>query len=587
MKNLSWYFLLILFLVFSCESGKNGRENEVGLREAEGGRYYGGIFRLNESEYIKNLFPHNITDAYSYRVASQIYEGLFKLNDEDLTVINGLAEDYSIDESRTVYTIKLKENVFFHDDPCFPGGTGREVTADDVKYCFTRLCTQNMNNQLFSSLFKDVLLGADEYYRATANGNVPDFDVEGIKVIDKYTVQLQLVEPNSIFLINLAMPGCYIYPREAEEMYGLDMRIKAVGTGSFTLSSVDEDISIILKKNPKYHGVDEYGNQLPFLDAISIQFIKDKKTELFEFRKGNLEMIYRLPTDYIIEILEETLSSSSSREGEYSQYELQRVPEMMTQFLTFNMQDEIFSNINIRKAFNYAIDREKILDFVLNGEGYAPGNQGITPPVFSNYDIDDIYGYRLNVDSARYFLARAGYPDGENFPEIELFLNPGGERNTNVAVEIQKQLKDNLNINVELTILPFAQLIEKSYQGNFRLMRAGWVADFPSPENFLWLFYGENVPTKAGQISYPNITRYRNSEFDAWYRRALNANSIEEANELFKRAEKVLMEDAPIIVLWYDEGYRLIRSYIRNFPNNPMQYRDFSEVYFEKARQLN
>ncbi|MGD9327897.1 MAG: ABC transporter substrate-binding protein, partial [Cyclobacteriaceae bacterium] len=377
---------------------------------------------------------------------------------------------------------------------------------------------------------------------------------------------------------------CFIYPREAEEKYGLDMRVKAVGTGPFMLASLDEDISIILKKNEKYHGFDEYGNQLPFLDALSIQFIKDKKTELFEFRKRNLDMIYRLPTDHILEILDESLSEN---QGEYREYELQRVPEMATQFLTFNLRNTIFSNINVRKAFNYAIDREKILDFVLNGEGFAPGIHGITPPVLSDYNTEDIDGYTLNVDSARYFLDKAGYRDGKNFPKIELFLNPEGERNTNVAIEIQKQLKDHLNINIELTILPFAQLIEKSFQGDFGLMRAGWVADYPSAENFLWIFYGQNVPNNKARISYPNISRYSSSEFDRYFNQALNAKSIEEANVLFKKAEKKLMNDAAIVVLWYDEGYRLVQSYVKNFPNNPMQYRDFSEVYFKMPRQLN
>jgi len=417
MKFRSVIVITVLISFFSCSSERDNATDQTMLKEGKGERYYGGIFRLNESEYIKNLFPHNITDAYSYRVATQIYEGLFKLDDENLQVINGLAESYDVDETGKIYTVRLKKGVYFHDDPCFPDGIGREVTAGDVKYCFTRLCTQNMNNQLFSSSFKDVLQGANEYYRASAGGNVPDFEVSGIKVLDTYSIRLSLVEPNSTFLVTLAMPECFIYPHEAESMYGIDMRIKTVGTGPFYLASVDEDISLILKKNEKYYGRDIFGNSLPFLNAISIQFIKDKKTELFEFRKGNLEMLYRLPTDYILDILEET---EGGRGNEFRRYELQRVPEMMTQFLTFNMQDPIFKDINVRKAFSYAIDREKILDFVLNGEGYEPGYHGITPPVFMDYDIEDISGYRLNVDSARYFLSKAGYPDGNKFPEIEL-----------------------------------------------------------------------------------------------------------------------------------------------------------------------
>lgn len=581
--NIFFTFVFLASLCFSCGGG-NTENTEGDLRPGEGGKFYGGIFRINESEYIKNLFPHNITDAYSYRVASQVYEGLFKFNPENLNVTKGLVDDFSVDESGTIYTFKIKKGIFFHDNPCFSDGTGREVTARDIAYCFTQLCTKSINNQHFS-IFETVLKGAKAHYDASSNGKKPNFGVEGIKVIDDYTIQLHLLKPNALLTVNLAQPACFIYPKEAEEKYGVDMRINAVGTGPFSLNidDVEEDISIILKRNPNYHVKDKDGNQLPFVDAVSIQFIKDKKTELFEFRKGNLDMIYRLPTEYIIEILEETMPGAN---GEYSQFQLQRSPEMMTQFLTLNNQSGVFKDKNVRKAFNFAIDRTKILDFVLNGEGYAPGNHGITPPVFANYNIEDIKGYALNIDSARYYLKRAGYANGIGFPKLQFLLNAEGERNTNVAVEIQKQLKDHLNVDVELQILPFAQLLEKSYSGDYSMLRAAWVADFPSAENFLWIFSSKDVPNSLSDASYPNVARYVNSTFDAYYENALKAKSIDAANELFKKAEIRLMEDAPVIILWYDEGYRLIKSYVKDFPNNPMQYRDLGRVYFEEAETL-
>jgi peptide/nickel transport system substrate-binding protein len=575
--------LLISLCIGSCTGNKHNEDADRFTRGA-GDRWYGGILRINESEYIKNLFPHNITDAYSYRVASQIYEGLFKFDDETLEVIPGLAEKYEVDETRTLYTFYLKQGVYFHDDPCFPNGQGRELTADDVAYAFTRLCTKHRNNQNFT-VFEGIVKGADSHYEASADDNAREGGVEGIRAVDRYTIEMELVEPNSIFIVNLARPACFIYPREAEERYGIDMRIHAVGTGPFALSQddVSEDISLILKKHKRYHGVDEFGNRLPFLDAVSIQFLKEKKTELFEFRKGNLDMIYRLPTEFIIEILEETMPGAN---GEYSQFELQRSPEMMTQFVTLNNQQGIFKNVFVRKAFNYAIDRRKILDFVLNGEGFAPGQHGITPPVYNNYNIETIPGYSLNIDSARYYLARGGFPNGAGFPRLQFLLNAEGDRNTLVAVELQKQLKDHLNVDIELVILPFAQLLERSYKGDYTMLRAGWVADFPSPENFLWLFHSKDVPKIAGEVSYPNVTRYINREFDQLYEMALNASSIEEANKYFRMAEITLMHDAPVIVLWYDEGYRLLQSYVKNLPNNPMQYRDLGGVYFQKAEIL-
>lgn len=576
MRNLIICKLLIISLFFASCGGEQP-DQLTQLRSANGGRYYGGVFRLNESEYIKNLFPHNIVDVYSYRVASQIYEGLFKFDQSaSLKVIPALAESYTLDSTFTVYTVKLRKGVLFHDDACFSGSKGRELKASDIKYCFTRLCTQDRNNRAFD-IFDNVIKGSRLYYNATIGGKTPNFELEGVKIINDYTVQFLLEKPNPLFLTHLARPQAFIFPKEAYEKYGVDMRIKAVGTGPYRVASIDEDIKIKLERNENYYRKDKHGNQLPFIQSLEINFIKDKKTELFEFRKGNLEMMYRLPTDYIIEILEETQVDEG---GSSSKYELQREPEMQTQIFSFMNADGVFKDINVRKAFSFAIDRKKILEFVLNGEGYAAGLHGLTPPSFQDYDISRIQGYDFNIDSAQYYLAKANFPKGQGFPKITLDLNAEGDRHSNVALEIRSQLKNALNIEMEINILPHAQITDKCIKGNYSLIRLSWVADFPSPQNFLWMFHSSYVK-EMGESSYPNIPRYVNPKFDALYNKALTATSTEEANKYFMEAESVVMRDAPILVLWYDEGYRLLSSRVKNFPNNSMQYRDFSEVYFE------
>lgn len=560
--------------LYSCSNKKNDSIVSTGIRPAKGDRYYGGVFRLNESEYIKNLFPHSIIDTYSYRVSTQIYEGLFKFDQRDLHLIPCLIDTHFVDQTNTVYTFKLRDNVFFHDDACFPGGKGRKMVAEDVKYCFTMACTESRTNQAFN-LFDGIIKGAREYYNATTGGKKPDFELEGIKVIDDLTLQITITAPNSMFLFNLARPGAFIFPKEAYDTYGIEMRNKCVGTGPFRVSSIEDDISIVLRRNENYHDFDEFGNQLPFFDAINIRFIKDKKTELLEFKNNNLDMMYRLPTDYIIEIIEEDNSEA------YKNYELDRKPEMYTQMLVLNNRKGVFKDPNVRKAFSFAIDREKILNYVLNGEGFMEGYHGITPPVFKapTYETGHIKGYTLNVDSANFYMRKAGYPNGQGFPKISLDLNVEGERYTNVAQEIQKQLNDHLNIKVELNIYPISQLTEKATSGDYDMLRLAWVADYPSPENYLWFFYGKNVPPD-GVNSYPNLTRYQNQKFDELYEKAIQSTDLQDAFEYFLAAEKLMIQDAPAIFLWYDEGFRIVKSKVKNFPNNPMQYRDFSAVYF-------
>jgi oligopeptide transport system substrate-binding protein len=583
MKKVLITLLCANIALYSCGPGNDSQSTETTQVAGKGGKFYGGVFKVNESDYIKNLFPHNITDAISYRVANQVYEGLLKFNPTDLSLVNGVAEGYNVDPTKTIYTFKLRKGVMFHDDPSFKDGKGRELSAEDIKYCFTLLCTQNISNQGFS-VFQNILKGANEYYAASANNQKPSFEVEGIKVIDPYTIQFTLIEPNSVFLYNLARPFTFIFPREAYEKYGLEMRNKAIGTGPFRIASIEDDISIILKKNENYYGVDSAGNKLPFLDAIKIKFIKDKKTELLEFKKGNLDMMYHLPTDQIIEILEEV----NQKKGNYGQYQLQRTPEMATHFYSFLNTGKIFKDKNIRKAFSFAIDRKRILEYVLMGEGYAPATYGITPlNIFKNYDVKGIKGYDLNPDSARYYLKKGGYADGKSFPKLKLELNADGERNLAVAQEIQKQLQDNLNITLELELVPLAQLVENMTGGKSDFFRGGWLADYPSPENFLWFFYGKNVPKDPGAQSYPNMMRYVNPQFDMHYEAGLKAKTEEEALQHFMQAENIMMQDAPIMVLWYDEGYRLLQSYVKDFPNNSMQYRDFSTVYMLPQKKAN
>lgn len=579
-KYLSVSSVILSLLLAACSGEQAGEQSESQIKAGKGDRMFGGVFRLNESEYIKTLFPPAITDAFSYRVAAQVYEGLFKFNQADLSLKPGLAESYTVSDDGKEYTIVLKKGVFFHDDACFEGGKGRELKASDIKYCFDMLCVQSVNNQSFY-LFKDIVEGANECFSASSNGSLPAGGVRGVQIVDDYTLKINLLKPYSIFKYNLARPGAFIYAKEAYEKYGLEMREKVVGTGPFYVESIDDDIAIILKKNLTYHELDEFGNQLPYLDAVKISFIKDKKTEYLEFKKGSLDMIYRLPTDYIIEIIEE--ANEAKKKGVNIDYQLQRKPEMTTHFLSFNTKDAVFADVNVRKALAFAIDREKILEFVLNGEGYAPGFQGITPPVLSDYSTDDINGYTKNLDSAFHYLSKAGFPKGKGFPKVTLDLNADGERNTNVAVEVQKQLKDNLGIDIQLNVIPLAQHVENSMSGKSAFFRLAWVADYPSAENFLWVFFGEQVPADNAGKSYPNVMRYTSKTFDTYYKNALSAITSEEANSNFKSAERTMIYDCPIIVLWYDEGYRLLRSEVKNFPSNPMQYRDFSEVYFSVA----
>lgn len=567
-----YIFFLSALLIAGCG---NSVSDSSFHPEAKGGRVYGGTLKVNEIDPYITLFPHNISDAVSNNIACQFYEGLVRFDIKNVTqVLPCIAESWELSSDGTVYTFKLKKGVMFHDDACFAEGKGREVTASDFKYSFHQLCTATEANQLFE--FKNIVKGAKEYFEASKKGK-PGFEIEGVKTPDDYSLQITLNSPSSTFLYILAGPAGYVMPHEAVEKY----ESKAtVGTGPFVLNNASTRDEIILLRNPSYHRTDSIGNPLPFLDSVIISFIPDKTQELDAFKKGNTHIIFGLPSASISEMVEAQIADFSSKNPKYY---LQRNSELMTQFYQFNMTRKPFDNVKVRQAFSYAIDRDKIISDVLNTEAFGPGICGLTPPGISGYDITGIVGYHFNPDKAKKLLTEAGFPNGKNFPRVNIEINSGGGKYLNVVEEIKKQLKEVLNVDADFVVVPFAQKLEDAkYARGADIFRSGWVADYASPENFLRTMYGFYVPDSLSKPSYPNTVRYKNPVFDSLLVLGFTATKQEDAYANFMKAEQILMQDAPIIILWYGENLKMIHSYVKNFYFTPMNHKDFSEVYIKK-----
>ncbi|HVA98853.1 MAG TPA: ABC transporter substrate-binding protein [Bacteroidia bacterium] len=577
MKKILFIPLSLALIFAACNTAVKDKNTTTNIkRTAKGDRVYGGTLKLGETDGVQTLDPYSITDEVSAFIANQIYEGLVKFDTKTLKIIPAIADKWNIDSSGTVYTFHLKKGIHFQDDTCFAGGKGRELKASDVLYSFEKLCTAGPNNFNFSSTFKDNVVGADKYFDDSKTGK-PSYDLEGVKVIDDYTVQIKLLHPNSAFLYQLTNPGAFIIAKEAYEDYGNKIRL---GTGAFVYADSQNPNEILLKRNNNYYGTDTLGNQLPFLDSVKVTIFATKRSELAAFQAGQTDRILGLPAESIKQIVESEISDFQKQPPKYV---LDRIPEMVTQYYEFNLTRPPFNDKRVRQAFSYAINRDKIIDEVLKGEAYGPGINGICPPTFSGYDITNIKGYKHDAEKAKKLLAEAGYPDGKNFPSVKIELNSGGAKNTNVAIEIQKELQEVLNVNVDFEVVSFEQSLQDSKYAKASIVRSAWVADYPDPETFLSILYGGNVPTSLDKPSYPNTTRYKNPEFDKWFEAGKQAKTMKESYDDFQKAEQIAMDDAPVMVLWYDEGYRLMQWHVRNFYANPMLYRDLSEVYLNAS----
>lgn len=566
---------LVLGILGFTSCGGNSSKNEAEtLTALEDGKYAGGILRMNEVENFRSLYPLNVTEVTSHRITNQIYEGLVGFNQADLTIVPMLAESWDIDSTYTTFVFHLRKGVKFHNSEVFEGGVGREVTANDFKYTLTKLCEADADNQ-GSWVFLGRVKGCEEYYASTQTGQPLPEGVTGVTVVDDYTLKIELNKTFTGFLNMLALPFTAVFPKEAVDKYGKEMRVKTVGTGPFVLKDMNEGNYVILEKNPEYWGKDEAGNQLPYLNGIKVTFIKDRKTELLEFKNGKIDFLFRLP----LEMISDIVTVDDKLIGEYQQYQLQVMPSLALQYYGFQHKGDLFNNKDLRIAFNYAIDKQSIVEYTLKGSGIAAVH-GVVPPGVPNYDYKVVKGYQYDPAKAREYMAKAGYPGGEGFPKLTLQINSGGGHNEQVAEAIQKMLKENLGIEVEINIIPFAQHLELVETGKTQFWRAGWVADYPDAENFLNLFYSKHIPATMEERSYLNSVRYSNPEFDKVFEEALVTVDADQRELLYLKADQIMMDDAAIIPIYYYKEHRLLQSKVKNFPQNSMEYRNFRDVYF-------
>ncbi len=553
---------LVLF-VLSCSTPEKQR-----VRETKGGKFYGGVFNANETEELRSLFPLSMTQAAAHHICAQVYEGLVRFDQRDLSVIPALAESWTVDPTGTVYTFSLRKGVFFHDDTCFSGGKGREFTAQDVRACYTSLCGHGEMNQMFW-LFQDRIAGANAYYQASLSGRNSE-GVPGIEAVDDHTIRMTLTAPWPGFLQALAHQGCWIWPAELVQFYKREALWHPVGTGAFRVKSFRKGEALVMERNPDYWGKDEHGDPLPFLDAVRYTFVQDKLKELSEFEAGHLSVIYELPVDRT------DFMNTTDR------FQVQAIPSMAIQFYGFNSRRAPFTDVRVRKAFSLAIDRRTLVDSVLGGLGVAT-TRGVVPPGFADYPYDTVPTTTFDPEHARALLAEAGFPGGRGLPTVFLQVNNNGFGYVKVAEAVQAMLERELGARVISSVLPAEQHFTRVERGEATFWREGWIADHPDPENFLALFYGRNAPSDTAQPSYLNSTRFRDALYDSLFTLALRTTDRPSRMHLLAQAEKRLVEEAVVAPLYHERTVRLLQPWVRDLPVNGMEYRDLRTVWFDPA----
>ena len=509
------------------------------------------IFRYNEPAGIATLDPAYAKDQARIWAASQIFNSLVRL-DTNLNVEPCIAKKWTISNDGLTYTFTLRDDIYFHKNPLFnTKDSTRKVIASDFLYSLNRILDPKVASPglwIFS--------------------NVAD---NGFSAPNDTTFVIRLKEPFAPMLSLLSMVYCSVVPREVVEYYGEDFRNHPVGTGPFYFQYWKEGVKLVLRRNEGYFERDDKGHHLPYLDAVAVTFIIDKQTAFLEFIKGNLDFMNSLDASYKDEILTRT----GQLKTKYTdRIDMVSIPFLNTEYLGFYMEQtegsspSVLNSKKIRQAINYGFDREKMMKYMRNGIG-KPGCKGMIPCGLNAYDSAAGYGYNYNPERSRKLLAEAGYPNGKGLPDIKLAT-------TSSYLDLCKYIQQQLSlvgINIKLDVNPPAALREQIAQGKSQWFRGSWIADYPDAENYMTLFYSKNFAPNG-----PNYTHFSSKKFDKLYEKSLKETDEQKRQQMYREMDSIVMDEAPVIVLYYDQILHFTHKNISGLCTNAMNAMDLRYV---------
>lgn len=594
---------VLLQVAASCDKTETESDQIAKKKTVTGDRLEETVYRFPLPSNPMSLDPAHITDTVSDSVAKRIFDGLVRF-DEDGIVQPSIAKNWVVSDDGREWKFFLEKEVKFHN--------GRGVTAEDFVYSFNRLLTPETKSERAGLLYP--VKGAREFFftRTFANrvdflvknqGDKPEFHeglasladtvkyvrfaegadtkkaetllaaavkahstslsaeltaelqslagkaappetVSGISAPDEFTFKIVLDEGYAPFLMILGMTNCYVVPKEEVEKLGADFGLKPVGTGPFVFAEWTPDVSVLLAANRTHF------RKPPKIDKLLYRVISDENTRYEEFKNGQLEHT-DIPSGRMGEV---------KRDSKLSSLVMQR-PAMDMYGYAFNCSKPPFKdNKLLRKAINYAIDKENIIDNILEGKfslmkSYVPEG--------SFYHWADAPGYPYDAEKAKELLAQAGYPEGKGLPAIVMNID-NQEFRYKIAVAVQADLK-KIGINVEIDRKDWGTFLEQIYAGETVFCQNTWLTDYPDPDNWLFTLLDSSQAGAPG-----NISRYSNPEFDKLVREAQHVVDENRRSELYRKAEEIAMEDAPWVLLFVNSPTMLVQPHVKNLKLTPM-----------------
>ena len=523
-QNLYFKLIALLIIFSSCEERKSIDLNTV--------------FRYNEHKNINSLDPIFAKDIANIQAVNQLFNGLVEM-DKELNVIPSVAKSWKISENSKLYTFIINTSVEFHPHPILEK---RNVTAYDFEYSFNRLLDP-----------KNASPGRWIFDK------VDNFEAKNDSIF-----QIKLKNPFNAFLGLLTMKYCSVVPKDVVEFYDDDFRSNPIGTGPFKFKRWEENIKLVLRKNENYFQKDSIGNQLPYLEAVSITFLPEKQSEFLQLVKGKIDFISGLDNSYKDEII-----TNDGRLNEFykDRIKMLRGPYLNTEYLAFFLKsekNEIKSEL-IRKAINIGFDKRKMLKFLRNGVG-IPAEAGFIPSGLPGYIKNNINKYNTELAKSYVNNYREKY---NSTPSLTLTTS---SNYLDLCEFIQKEL-EKLGIEINIDVIPGSALKQAKANGKLDFFRASWIADYPDAENYLSLFYSKNLAPDG-----PNYTHFSNDEYDRMYENSLRETNPEKSKLLYEKMDSIITSKSIIVPLFYDEVIRFVSKNVVGMEINATNLLDLRNV---------
>jgi len=487
-----------------------------------------------------NIDPLTLDPAVSGEMTSheyimQLFGGLVCLGD-DLQPAPDIAERWQVSDDGTTYTFYLHRDVSFHG--------GREVKAEDFKYSWERACDPDTGSQTAATYLGDIV-GAGEVLAGRSK------EISGVKVIDDYTLQVTIDAPKSYFLSKLTYPTAFVVDKVNVES-GEEWWRSPNGTGPFKLRQWDEESLLVLERNELYYG------KLAKVGLVNFYLWGGVPMNMYE--TGEID-VTGVSLSYIEKV--------SDKSGPFYR-ELVVTPELSFYYLGFNHTKPPFDDVNIRRAFCHAVDKDKLVS--LGFKGMVQRADGILPPGMPGFN-QDLVGLDYDISKARELIASSKYGDVSNLPPLTITTMGWGGLISNVLEVIIYQWQQNLGVEVEVRQLEPQRFLYHLRQEKDEMFSIGWVADYPHPQDFLDILFHSGVDNNHGE--------YSNAEVDALLEMAGMETDSDLSLAQYQQAEQKMVEDAACLPLYFGQNYVLIKPYIKGYELNPLGLAMLNEVSVE------